>query len=118
MTISEIMQSYCVKVNNGSGVLVNAMTREYSYVLTAAHVIPDKLDSLVVHDYQGKQLDILAAFTSPDWNDSKSEYYDFAVLKVDYQERVLQSYISASALIDRASLTLVGFPETERKSLN
>ena len=41
MTASEIMQSYCVKVNGGSGVLVNAMTREYSYVLTAAHVISE-----------------------------------------------------------------------------
>ena len=43
-TIYEIMQSYCVRVNGGSGVLVNAMTIEYSYVLTAAHVIKDYLN--------------------------------------------------------------------------
>lgn len=116
MTISEIMQSYCVKVNNGSGVLVNAMTREYSYVLTAAHVIPDKLDSLVVHDYQGNQLDVLAVFTSPEWNDSEPERYDFAILKVDHQIRLAQKCLPASDLTDRSSLTFVGFPETERNT--
>jgi hypothetical protein len=116
MTVSEIMRSYCVKVNGGSGVLVNAMTQEYSYVLTAAHVIPEKQDELVVHDYQDNSLDVLAVLTLPEWNDSKPELYDFAILKVDYQERIAQVSLPASGLNDRALLTLVGFPATERKS--
>jgi len=122
MTVSEIMQSYCVKVNGGSGVLVNAMTREYSYVLTAAHVIIEKQDDIVVHDYQGNQLGVLAVLPpllpSQERVKLEPQFYDFAILKVDYQERVAQKCLPASDLIGRASLTLVGFPETERGSPN
>ena len=116
MTVSEIMQSYCVKVNGGSGVLVNAMTRDYSYVLTAAHVIPEKQGDIVVHDYQDEPLGVLSVLIPQEWRESKSERYDFAILKVDYQERLSQKCLSASDLSDRAPLTLVGFPETERNS--
>lgn len=116
MTVSEIMQSYCVKVNGGSGVLVNAMTREYSYVLTAAHVIPEELDNIVVNDYQDNPLGVLAVLTSPEKSDSEPARYDFAILKVDYQVRVAQKCLPASDLSDRALLTLVGFPETERNT--
>jgi hypothetical protein len=122
MTVSEIMQSYCVKVNGGSGVLVNAMTREYSYVLTAAHVISEKQGNSIVHDYQGNQLVVLAVIPqnlpSQEMIKSEPQRYDFAILKVDYQEQVAQKCIPASDLIDRATLTLVGFPETERNSMN
>lgn len=116
MTVSEIMQSYCVKVNGGSGVLVNAMTRDYSYVLTAAHVILEKRDDIVVLDYQDTPLGVLSVHIPREWIDSKLERYDFAILKVDYQERVAQKCLTASDLIDRSPLTLVGFPETERGS--
>jgi hypothetical protein len=122
MTVSEIMQSYCVKVNGGSGVLVNAMTQDYSYVLTAAHVIPEKQNDLVVHDYQGNPLTVLAVIPqnlpSKEMIKAEPQRHDFAILKVDYQERVAQKCLPASDLIDRAKLTLVGFPETERESPN
>lgn len=114
------MRSYCVKVNSGSGVLVNAMTQEYSYVLTAAHVIPEKQDDLVVHDYQGNPLTVLAVLPqhlpSPEQMKSNPQRYDFAILKVDYQEHIVQKCLPAADLNNRASLTLVGFPETERGS--
>lgn len=122
MTVSEIMQSYCVKVNGGSGVLVNAMTQDYSYVLTAAHVIPEKQDDLVVHDYQNNPLTVLAVFTqnlpSKEMRNAEPHRHDFAILKVEYQERIVQKCLPASDLIERATLTLVGFPETERNSPN
>ena len=112
MTASEIMQSYCVTVNGGSGVLVNAMTQEYSYVLTAAHVITEEQSNNVVHDYQGNQLGVIAVIPenlpSQEMITSEPQLYDFAILKVDYQERVAQKSLPASDLIDRASLTLVG----------
>ena len=57
MTTSEIMQSYCVRVNSGSGVLVNAMTQDYSYVLTAAHAIENVTDHVVI-DHQGNYLPV------------------------------------------------------------
>ncbi|WP_218927647.1 ABC-three component system protein [Vreelandella glaciei] len=107
-------------MNGGSGVLVNAMTQEYSYVLTAAHVILEKQDDLVVHDYQGNQLAVLAVLPqhlpSPEQIKSEGHLYDIAVLKVDYQEHIVQQCLPASDLSNCASLTLVGFPETERDS--
>lgn len=122
MTASEIMQSYCVKVNGGSGVLVNAMTQKYSYVLIAAHVISEEKGNIDVHDYQGNPLGVLAVIPqnlpSKDMIKADPQLYDFAILKVDYQERVAQRCLPASDLIDRATLTLVGFPETERNSPN
>ncbi|WP_426370278.1 ABC-three component system protein [Pseudocolwellia sp. HL-MZ7] len=122
MTASEIIQSYCVTVNGGSGVLVNTMTKKYSYVLTAAHVIPDKQEDLVVHDYKGKPLGVLDVIPqnlpSQEMIKANPQLYDFAILKVDYQERVSQKCLPASDLSDRATLTLVGFPETERESLD
>lgn len=114
MTVSEIMQSYCVKVNSGSGVLVNAMTREYSYVLTAAHVISDKQNDIIVHDYKNNPLDVLDVLTLPQCNESKGD--DCAILKVPYQERVMQKLYPSSNLPNRADLTLVGFPRTEIES--
>ena len=115
MTFSEIMQSYCVKVNGGSGVLVNAMTKEYSYVLTAAHVIRDITDNEVT-DYQGAPLKVLDVLPYPKESDSKPPLHDCAILKVAYQERVAQKLYSASYLPNRADLTFVGFPETEKGS--
>ncbi len=115
MNASEIMQSYCVRVNGGSGVLVNAMTQDYSYVLTAAHVIKD-VDNYEVIDYQGNHLQVLGVLTHPKLKDTDSTPYDCAVLKVSYQEQVAQRTLLASGLSDRVNLRLVGCPKTERKS--
>lgn len=120
MTVSEIMRSYCVKVNGGSGVLVNAMTQEYSYVLTAAHVISEKQGDHVIHDYQDNQLTVLAVLPlhlpSPEQINSEPQRYDFAILKVNYQKHIEQHCLPASDLSHLASLTLIGFPGTERDS--
>lgn len=115
MNSSEIMQSYCVMVNDGSGVLVNAMTQDYTYVLTAAHVIQD-IATHVVIDYQGNPLQVLDVLTYPKPNDTEPAPYDCAVLKVTYQERVVQRTLPASGLSDRVNLRLVGYPKTERES--
>lgn len=115
MNAFEIMQSYCVKVNSGSGVLVNAITQDYSYVLTAAHVIKDAANFEVI-DYQGNHLQVLGVLTYPTPNDTEAASYDCAVLKVVYQERVAQRTMLASGLSERATLRLVGYPETERES--
>jgi len=46
MTIHEFIRMHAVKVNNGSGVLVNCLSDEFSYVLTAKHVIKPKNKNL------------------------------------------------------------------------
>lgn len=114
MNVSESMQSFCVRVNNGSGVLVNAMTQEYSYVLTAAHVLPDNLDDIIIQDCLGNPLDVLAVLTLQEWDETQE--YDCAILKVTYQEQVTQKLSSATNLPNQANLTLVGFPQSEIES--
>jgi len=117
MTTSEIMQSYCVRVNGGSGVLVNAMTQDYSYVLTVAHAIENVTDHVVI-DHQGNNLPVLAVLNYPESQDGGAVPYDCAILKVEYQAGVAQRCIPASSLPLRSDLVLVGFPWTERKSLD
>ena len=114
-TIYEIMQSYCVRVNGGSGVLVNAMTIEYSYVLTAAHVIKDLLEHEVI-DFQGNNLEVLGVLKYSEDYDPVTSLYDYAILKVNYQPHVEQKTLAASDLLHRTDLTLVGCPTTERAS--
>lgn len=49
MTVSERITKHSVKVNGGSGVLVNTMSLDYSYVLTADHVLEDNDSANVVY---------------------------------------------------------------------
>lgn len=115
MTVSEIIQSYCVRVNGGSGVLVNAMTQEYSYVLTAAHVL-DGITAHEVLDYQGNPVEVLEVLrhSSPFILATLSN--DYVILKVSFQAHVTQKIFNAKELQHRADLTLVGYPQGERTS--
>ena len=89
MTVSEIIQSYCVKVNGGSGVLVNAMTLEYSYVLTAAHVL-DGINVHKVFDYQGNPVEVLEVLRHSEPFVLETLSNDYAILKVCFQAHVTQ----------------------------
>ena len=108
------MQSYCVMVNGGSGVLVNAMTQEFSYVLTARHVISEEVTSNVVFDHNKNAVKVLDLLIFPD--ESQQEGLDCAILKVAYQAGVSQRSWNAAHLPASANLTLVGIPATERES--
>ena len=115
MTVSEIIQSYCVKVNGGSGVLVNAMTLEYSYVLTAAHVL-DGINVHKVFDYQGNPVEVLEVLRHSEPFVLETLSNDYAILKVSFQAHVTQKVFTAEELPHRADLTLVGYPKLERTS--
>ena len=114
VTASEIMQSYCVMVNGGSGVLVNAMTKEYSYVLTAKHVVVSEADRNTVKDHNGNPIEVLGVLVFP--KIGEEEPLDCAILKVTHQSRLPQRSWIASHLPHEANLTLVGLPATERDS--
>ena len=114
MTASEIIHSYCVIVNDGSGVLVNAMTQEYSYVLTAAHVIDDAVGGIVVTDCQGHNIDVLDIFLPTKVDGDR--LYDCGILKVPYQPHVAQQSLPAAHLQLQDKITFVGCPATERGS--
>lgn len=115
MTVSEIMRSYSVRVNRGSGVLVNAMTQEYSYVLTAAHVL-DGITAHKVFDYQGEYVEVLEVLRHSNPFVLKTLLNDYAVLKVSFQAHVAQKIFIAEELPHRTDLMLVGYPEVERTS--
>ncbi|KTT10729.1 hypothetical protein NS2R_17245 [Pseudomonas oryzihabitans] len=114
-TASDIMQSYCVMVNDGSGVLVNAMTQEYSYVLTARHAVVAKPALNMVIDHNGTVIEVLdvLVFSKVD----EKEPLDCAILKVTHQPELSQKTWIASHLPHEVNLTLVGMPATERNSL-
>ncbi|MBU9824911.1 ABC-three component system protein [Rahnella perminowiae] len=114
MTFSELMASYCVIVNGGSGVLVNAMSQDYSYVLTAHHVLKKNKAENVVTDHNSKQLKVLDILEHKD-QDHLSKY-DCAVIQVEYVPTIAQQSFPACSLPDMATLKLAGFPGTERQS--
>lgn len=115
-TVSEVMQSYCVMVNGGSGVLMSAMTQEYSYVLTARHAVFEDAARNLVTDHNGVEIKVLDVLVFPKV-DPQEEPLDCAILKITHQPGLSQRSWSASLLPHEANLTLVGFPETERASL-
>lgn len=116
MTTSELIETYCVMVNGGSGVLVSAMSQEYSYVLTAGHVLEGILvDDVVVTNHKSELLKVLDIFVHPD--KAYRQKYDCCVIQVEYVPAIKQQSFPSNALLTKANLTLVGFPVTERSSM-
>ena len=108
MTVSQIMDARCVMVNDGSGVLVNAMSQEYSYVLTAAHVLRNENE---IKNRRGQALRIIEINRHPD-----SMNFDCAVIQVEYIPNIEQFTQPTRSLEHRANLVFTGFPMTERQS--
>lgn len=79
MTNDELIISYAVKVNSGSGVLVSTLSSEFTYVLTASHVVDDPITVT-----RGNQ--ILKVISAPYFH----ENYDCCIFKVEYQHDILQ----------------------------
>ncbi len=107
MNMYEQMSAHCVKVNDGSGVLVNAMSGEYSYVLTARHVLK-KHNTLTNH--VGAPIEVI------DVHEHANPDFDCAVIQVEYVSYIQQSTWLASLLKHHASLMVAGFPTTRRTS--
>lgn len=112
MSITEKIKDITVVVNDGSGVLVQPMTKEYSYVLTAKHVIQvDKedlgkglleFDSISIHKSNDEKLIVRRICPHPE--------LDIAIIVVDYD-------LSAGDLefhsVERdMDLALYGYPNT------
>ncbi|HDC4525825.1 hypothetical protein QTN38_009830 [Enterobacter cloacae subsp. cloacae] len=100
MTTDELTVSYAVKINGGSGVLVGALSQEYTYVFTAKHVVGTR--NQVTRN--GIPIRILnGPFLHPS--------LDCAILQVEFQPDVTQRHwigeISATAAV-----SFVGYPNT------
>lgn len=104
MTADELIISYSVRVNSGSGVLVSALSLDYTYVLTAKHVI----DGPIVISRDGNVLNVIGApYHHPD--------YDCSVIKVEFQSDVAQ-HIWRGELDVGSRISYVGYPRSNISS--
>jgi hypothetical protein len=108
MTCYEKMSTYCVMINGGSGVLVNAMSDKYSYVLTAKHVLKE---SNILTTHKGESINVIAVYEHHDTN------LDCAVIQIESLPDIQQLSWPVSTLEHHSQLMLVGFPNTRRTAL-
>ncbi|MDC5115649.1 serine protease [Acinetobacter baumannii] len=116
MTLSENLKNNSVKVNNGSGVVVNTISKEYSYVLTCAHTLVEKDAENKITDSKGNNLKILSINRHPKYTDD--ENYDCAIIQVEYVSCIRQFTLDINSLEYNANMTLVGYPGEERQTDN
>lgn len=109
MNIYNLMQTHSVIVNNGSGVLVNAMSDEYSYVLTVRHALQEEN---ILTSSIGDKIKIIDVYVHSDPN------RDCAIIKIEHPLDVKQELWSVDTLEHHAALMVVGYPETRRSNQN
>lgn len=98
----ELMNVHAVKVNGGSGVLISALSQEYSYVLTAAHVVRGFQNQKILN-HKGEQVNDIETYFHPDAN------IDCAVIKIPYDESINLSLCLGDPP-HQAPLMMVGYP--------
>lgn len=111
MNMYELMNVQAVKVNNGSGVIIGALSSDYSYILTASHVITDSQD-LKIRNYKGEE--ILAI----DVHHHADTKVDCAIIRIPYLHEVALSLYIGERLPHQAQLMMVGYPSTREKELD
>jgi hypothetical protein len=91
--------------NCGSGVLVSALSLDFTYVLTANHVISDP----IVVSRNGRELNVIGApYRHPD--------YDCSIIKVEYQADISQ-HIWRGELDAGSRISFVGYPRSNIGSI-
>lgn len=104
----ELMNTHAVKVNRGSGVLVSALSQDYSYVLTSNHVIRDHQEHEILN-HKGEKVDVIQAYSHP--------HVDCAVIKVPY-DATINLELHLGEVPHEASLMMVGYPGTRNNEIN
>ncbi|MGY3945247.1 ABC-three component system protein [Aeromonas tecta] len=103
MTNDDLIISYAVKVNNGSGVLVSTLSLDFTYVLTAHHVINDP-DTPIIVSRNGIELTIIGTpYHHP--------VHDCSIIKVEYQNSISQ-HIWRGEQAAGSRISYVGFPRS------
>ncbi|MCX9112656.1 serine protease [Aeromonas veronii] len=102
----DIAKKHTVRVCNGSGVLIQPNSTQYSYVLTAKHVITDEANSpysnVEVINNCGVELNVINKYFDED--------LDLAILMVHYQEKLdLECYYGE--LANELRVSIYGYPE-------
>lgn len=108
-----IRQKHSVKVNNGSGVLIQPMSPDYAYVLTAKHCLKVNTNNLesadihphVISTYDGTPITVIDVI----YHESE----DMAVLIVD-SDTTLELMVNCAPLSTNDEVFLCGYPEDRR----
>lgn len=107
MNTDELIISYAVRINNGSGVLVSTLSLDCTYVLTAKHVI-DVPDTPITVSRNGIELNIIGTpYHHP--------VYDCSIIKVEYQNDISQ-HIWRGEQVAGSRVSYVGFPRSNYDS--
>jgi len=108
MSIDNQYKAYAVKVNIGSGCIVQPSSNEYSYVITAKHnVLPNIENNTLPQVSTTNEIPIEAnqIYTHPNPD------IDLAIIKIAYQENI--ELIIKPNVKDYSTLYLYGFPENK-----
>ena len=104
MSTDELIIAHAVKVNSGSGVIVSALSSEFTYVLTAQHVI----DGPITVSRNGQEINVIEPpYHHPD--------YDCSIIKVEYQSDVIQ-HLWDGELETGSRVSFVGYPRSNAGS--
>jgi len=113
--IDKKLEKYSVKVNNGSGCLIQPRCEEYTYVLTAKHCIWDKgknkvlaYDQIKVERDSGEIFKVNEAFSH--------QSFDVAILKIDRLVEI-DLFFTIDEPLDKEELIMYGFPQRRRGGL-
>lgn len=106
MTGFDKCKNSTVVVNQGSGVIIQPMITEYSYVLTAKHVVRDlDVSEINVSDVNGNNIGVIDKFEHPT--------LDVAIIKIGYIEEVeiLKCFDEPK---NKEEYKFFGYPNTRR----
>ena len=112
--LPKINQKHTVKVNEGSGVLIQPMSADYAYVLTAKHCLKTNVDDLnsafikphKVYSFEGTEIPVIDVIC----HDTKDMAILIIASKPDYELMV-----NCDPLQVNDQLMLCGFPKDRRE---
>lgn len=105
----ERIKKHVVMVEQGSGVLVQPNSIEFSYILTAKHVVKDcdDINNIIVKNIQETEVTVIDII--------KHQTLDIAILKVNFQEG-LEVLLFEECLELDTNIDLYGYPANERNN--
>lgn len=107
MNMYELMNAHSVMINGGSGVLAAALSNDYSYILTARHVL-GKRENIEITDSYGNPIEALEIIEHP------NPAVDCAIIKVAFVSGICLTRYVGDSPPHQAHVMLVGYPATRR----
>lgn len=109
--LRQVAKRHAVKVAGGSGVLVQPASEEYSYVLTAKHVVKEsefpEPSAISILDKDGNSIAVQERYFH------QEEDCDLAILKVEFQQGLELGYFYHN-LIPGMAAWIYGYPRNRR----